>query len=306
MSCKDANYILPRHSYSKYRVVSTPDFDTFHPKDPYSPRNRPNSLSYWLNGRSNDTDLPEDDDIIIQVDPDMVLLPQKFDFSNITAGNGVAARYELRKSWIKQWALPFCNGKCDTVDEEDDYDPGFGMPMVLTAGDARRHADLWSALTEEMRTASPGWQTEMFSNVIAARRLGIWIDVYSTMLSAITVDDPIEPWDQIMWNAALHSPVKGVWVAHYCQAYKIQNFTWYKYHYSSLDIRQCDRSQVFPSPSSSDLEAMEYARDGPLTSNKTGNKKTPENVYRSRTVWLLDNASEFVRRAIGAYYEEFC
>ena len=84
MACDDPNYVLPCHSYENYRVVRTPDFDVDFPDDKYSPRNRPGGLDYWLNGRSNDTDLPLDDDVLIMVDPDMVFLTNHIDVSNVT------------------------------------------------------------------------------------------------------------------------------------------------------------------------------------------------------------------------------
>jgi hypothetical protein len=63
----------------------------------------------------------------------------------------MAAAYELIQSWIQGWAIPYCDGKCNTWTFESDYDGSYGTPYVLTAGDARRHADVWSELTEEMR-----------------------------------------------------------------------------------------------------------------------------------------------------------
>ena len=62
MACGSSNYTLPKHSHDHYRVIRMPDFNARVWCDDYSPRNRPQSMSYWLNGRSDDTDLPHDDD----------------------------------------------------------------------------------------------------------------------------------------------------------------------------------------------------------------------------------------------------
>lgn len=62
MACGNSNYTLPKHSHERYRVIRTPDFNARVWCDDYSPRNRPQGMSYWLNGRSDDTDLPHDDD----------------------------------------------------------------------------------------------------------------------------------------------------------------------------------------------------------------------------------------------------
>ena len=62
MACDDPNYDLPKSSYSKYRVVRTPDFARLNTTDSYWPINRPMGLSYWLSGMSDDTDVPLGDE----------------------------------------------------------------------------------------------------------------------------------------------------------------------------------------------------------------------------------------------------
>jgi hypothetical protein len=234
------------------------------------------------------------------VDGDQIFLSSHNDVSSVIAGVGIAASYELGQGWIKDWGVPFCDGKCDIL--ESGYDGSFGMPYVLTAGDARRHADLWSDLTEEMRPRdSKAWMTEMFSGVIAARRLGIRMNVVRMMLSSVE-EGWSEPWEQVRsWH---DSPAgMGVWVSHYCQAYMIGNFRWHKGDNYQTDIRSCNRSAIyFPSPNEEDLAEIQHARDGSLDfKNGTG-----DSVKLSRQVWMLDHTLEPVRRAIDAYYDEFC
>lgn len=299
MACSDPNYVLPHHSYHKYRVVRTPDFDVNFPGDPYSPRNRPGSLEYWLNGRSNDTDLPMDDDVLIMVDPDMVLLSSHIDVGNITRGFGIGTKYGLGMGCLNHdFVQQTCNGKCEVL--EAGYNPSFGHPMVLTAGDTRIHAAVWMNVTEQMRKIEKKWETEMFSNVVAHRLLGTHITVLSTMLSCVDVCDDSEPWDIAKWNAEPSS--LGVWVAHYCQHYKLESFAWSKKDNIDIDIRLCDSSMNFPSPQKEALAEMEQWRNSPLNSFTAGK----ENVKQSRSVWMLDNTWDYARRAISAYYEEFC
>lgn len=234
------------------------------------------------------------------MDADHIFLSSHNDVSSVVAGEGIAASYEMGQRWIKEWAAPFCNGKCDTL--EDGYDGSFGMPFVLTVGDTRRHADLWVDLTEAMRQRdNKPWITEMYSGVIAARSLGIRMNVTRMMLSSVA-ELRSEPWEKVRdW---LDSPAGvGVWVAHYCQRYKIGNFTWNKYDNRAMDIRSCNREAMnFPSPNDEDLAKMQRARDGTLDLTNG----TREAVTESRQVWMLDNTLEPVRRAIDAYYDEFC
>ena len=306
MSCRDPNYVLPKHSYEKYRVVWLPDFDVDHPDDPYSPRNRPAGLAYWLGGHSNDTNVPNDNDVLIQVDPDMIFLSNHINVSLVRPGVGIGSEYQLGSDWLLgDLARATCKNKCYFT--ERGYNPSYGHPMVLTAGDTRRHATVWSNVTEQMRLLRQEWMTEMYSNVVAHRLMGNRIVVLKTMLSTPGSDDGstwAEPWKHVPWHAPLSqqnlSP--GVWVAHYCQQYTVGDFTWYKHDYSGIDIRNCDRSQNFPAPSMHDLAEIERWRNGKLQPQSNN----MEQVHLSRSAWMLDNAWDKVRTAISAYYEEFC
>jgi hypothetical protein len=167
----------------------------------------------------------------------------------------------------------------------------------------RKLANLWSDVTEEMRAVdSHAWMSEMYSCIIAARRLGIRMNVFRTMLSNVANPGGSEPWEQVRsWH---DSPTgMGVWVSHYCQEYEVGNFRWYKDDNSQTDIRSCNKSAMsFPWPKKDDLTKMRRARDGPLDL-KNG---TTDAVTLSRHIWLLDHTLEPVRRAVDAYYDEFC
>jgi hypothetical protein len=141
----------------------------------------------------------------------------------------------------------------------------------------------------------------MYSGIIAARRLGIRMNIIRMMLSSVG-EGQSEPWEQVRgWH---DSPAgMGAWVAHYCQTYVIGNFTWSKQYTRETDISSCNRSAInFPSPNEANLAEMQRARDGSLDL-KNG---TREAVKLSRQVWMLDHTLEPVRRATDAYYDEFC
>ena len=148
------------------------------------------------------------------MDTDQIFLSSHNDVSSVVTGAGMAAAYELGQSWIqKEWAIPFCDGKCDTL--ERGYDRSYGAPYVLIVGDTRRHADLWSEVTEEMRHhVGDGWMMDMYAAIIAARRLGVRMNVIRMMLSIARKDYQSEPWEQVRgWH---DSPAGvGVWVAHF-------------------------------------------------------------------------------------------
>jgi hypothetical protein len=127
------------------------------------------------------------------------------------------------------------------------------------------------------------------------------MNVIRMMLSNVE-EARAEPWEQVRsWH---DSPAgMGVWVAHYCQTYVIGNIRWSKHYHREMDIRSCNRSAInFPSPNEADLAEIRRARDGSLDL-KNGTRKA---VKLSRQVWMLDHTLEPVRRAIDAYYDEFC
>ena len=118
-------------------------------------RNKPSSLSYWLHGFAIDSqDLPEEDDIIVSIGKGKPLVdegvkPRPFSLQHskpymlfltdinvnaIQRGHGVASRYSLGRGWIDGWAKQFCDGKCETIDNEASL--SFGAvsqwPIVLS------------------------------------------------------------------------------------------------------------------------------------------------------------------------------
>jgi hypothetical protein len=45
--------------------------------------------------------------VVIQVDADQIFLSDHNDASNVDAGSGVAAAYDLGQDWIQEWGYPF-------------------------------------------------------------------------------------------------------------------------------------------------------------------------------------------------------
>lgn len=111
---------------------------------------------------------------IIRIDADQNFLSSDNYVSSVITVAAMASPYELTQSWIQGWVIPYCDGKCDSWTFESDYDGSYGAPYVLTAGDAWRHADIWSELMEEMHQLdSANWVTDMYSAIIVARHLGL-------------------------------------------------------------------------------------------------------------------------------------
>jgi len=331
MACDDPNYDLPKNSYERYRVVRTPDFARQNTTDLYWPINRPMGLAYWLRGLSDDVDIPAGDDVVIIVDPDQLFLTDKLDMGNITSGFGTAAKFGLGNAWLTELGLEkFCNGMCDNIQTESartDY--SYGAPYALTASDALRFADLWVVILQDINRSGPkGWMQDMYAAILALKRLEIVIDVRKTMLARTDVINL--SWMHVRWD---FEPISGqipgdVWVAHYCQTYKVGNFSWSKHNHKALDIRKCDRSMNMPLPVGLDAVAMENAEGKPFFVRKkaealtvagkhgggkltmlrksTGEDGTREMDTEVLNAWMLGKTLIPISEAIEAYYDEFC
>ncbi len=97
----------------------------------HSVRNKPFSVAYWLDGFSKDDDLPEDDDIVACIDPDMIFLSSDVNLGSIKDNRGVASQYSLGSAWVRDWALQFCDGKCDVIADPSDVSFGAVSKFVI-------------------------------------------------------------------------------------------------------------------------------------------------------------------------------
>ena len=299
MACNDPSYQLPHHSYE---VVRTPDW-TNKNGDVYSPRNRPYSLSYWLNGIVNSSELlPNDNDVIINIDPDMVFLNGHLHVDLVQHGHGVAAQYALGNMFLKDMKR-FCGGACEFDKKPTMHEYSMGTPYLLTALDAKRHANLWGNITDEIRfSGHSGWETEMFSAILTFIILGIKIHIEQLMHSDHSAWS--ENWELVKWHPNLMTPT-SLLVGHYCQIYEISTFSWYKKskEMEQVDLRKCGQNLLLDTPTIDVLEMMERRRKKPLV--RVG-KESSKSVRENRNVWLLDNTYSHVKQALGSYYEEFC
>lgn len=114
MAC-DNDYELPKNSYKKYYVIRTPFYNMQPEQCDYPSISKPMSLSYWLAGLSDISLMPASNDIIILVNQDQLFLSRNHDFSMISGKKGVASKYSLRQSWIRDWGKEFCHSDCDTL-----------------------------------------------------------------------------------------------------------------------------------------------------------------------------------------------
>jgi hypothetical protein len=291
-------------------VVRTPDFNAEFPSEQsYLARNKPNAVHYWLNKLGREytiEETPNDNDVVIIVDPDQVFLNGHLNVSEVHHGHGIAAGYGLGDGWVKNWKH-LCNGACD--EEPYDYNPSWGVPQMMTAYDTERHADSWLNVTNQMRIENhTGQETDMFAAVMAMRRENISMAVHQMMFSY--PNSYLEGgWDLARWYSS-SKPQPPLLVFHYCQRYSVASFNWTKKqpNMDQMQLQKClprNPLALFPSPDGQSLEEMERYRNKPLSPAPQMNW-TWDQARIARHVYALDHSFFFIKQAATAYFDEFC
>jgi len=253
--------------------------------------------------------------VIMQMDADQLFLNDRVDVSLVRHGKALAARYGLGKQWVKDWGLPFCGDRCSNVDTGS-IDASYGAPYILNARDTLRHAAVWADLIEEMRDekrAEDGvtttlWMIDMYAAVIAAMRLGIDVGEKDMMVSRADIYGNDEPWHMLGWEspiAASSGEYPGLLVAHYCQEYFMEDFSWYKGDSKNVDLRQCDRRATIPDFVER-LDSSVAKRRRTMTLAVNDGDGFTKQVEMARTQWMFENAVRHIRDSIAEYYRSHC
>ncbi|KAL3906560.1 MAG: hypothetical protein SGARI_003948 [Bacillariaceae sp.] len=185
-----------------------------------------------------------------------------------------------------------------------------------------------------MRTVHKQWLTEMYSNVITAHRLGIEVQVLETQVSAPQSASEQAAWESLSWyDGAPHSTsiqkktrkTPYLFVAHYCQNYRLGDFKFDK-RTISVDINNgCgDNNGTAPSLLLPPVDAMSQGLIEQVKRNHTklhgkeaqGDLRTilsKSYVFEqdwdtelARNGWFIEKVYGTVQEALGSYYEEFC
>jgi hypothetical protein len=294
-------------------------------------------MSYWLHGLSSDDPSPPSghDVVIMAVDPDMVFLHNLFvsqddDNENrdsdgsdnilhmVRPGHGVAARYAIGNDWLKKkrWNRFWCyeeekneNGRCavPAIPDEPSSRYSFGHPLIFTADDAKRHADLWINVTNDLRRVDRGWQTEMYSNVITAYRVDIQMTIFDMMISRPTEPEEQLGWEVLKWNPP-YSSSKMTFIAHYCDQYRVADFKFDKRggQFKNIDLQSCGDNLHLTPPDDLTKKIMSNQEGNEAYLHQNIEEDEGNNIFVTRNVWMIDIAFDTSKKAIEAYYDEFC
>ena len=190
---------------SRFHIHFVPDYKTWlknsanHIQYPYF--NKPFGLLHWMKyGKTmdyvpDDDSIVNEDDIVILLDPDMILLKSFVnDFSDALFSNGednnpeyprrfkvdhgapFATRYGIGSKW-KDFNLTYIAGNDSDVhkitkNEADRYYQ-IGAPYLATARDMYNIAKKWTEFVPRVHDEHPHLLAEMFAYVIAAADLGL-------------------------------------------------------------------------------------------------------------------------------------
>ena len=243
--------------------------------------NKPFGVKHWLENRlgyphSND----HDDDIVILVDPDMLLQrPFLNDFSQfpddlwtrhvqnnpheritkVSHGHPIAQDYNFGEVWLEsaESNLTHVVGPESPVhkvtkQEANIFYPA-GPPYILTIRDMYRVVVLWSEFLPRLFELNPQFMAEMYGYCMAAAHLGLKHQLArGFMVSNIEIGNG-EGWYFLndvkpQQVCQLNHPLPNVpHVIHFCQRYSIGEFFFSKYRYP--DILQCDMPLIQLPPS---------------------------------------------------------
>lgn len=246
-----------------FRLHVTPDWGY---RDNQKYWNKPHGVLHWMESEFRTNNVTQyDDDIIILLDPDMLLLkPITNDFGDssiiwvtgkqkerVSHGTPFAQQYGFGSSWLTslRGKLSDVVGKDSpalkvTMQEADKYYPA-GPPYIATGKDMLALATHWVKFLPRVHALFPKFMAEMHAYCIAAAHLemphqlakGFMVsDVEVTQETGFKFLDDVQRKEAC--NAKI-SPNKLPFVLHYCQRYAIGRwfFSKYKLHENIFD---CD------------------------------------------------------------------
>jgi len=250
-----------------FKLHLTPHFSGVKDKDgktvgDYKFFNKPFGLLHWLehaigfegDSQGEDKEIAHKDDVVILIDPDMVLLrPITGDFSNerdvvigkrhekerkyfVKHGSPFAQKYGFGAQWTKL-DLEIIAGK-NTPSKIDNWNAGsfypVGPPYLATVGDMYAIAVKWAEFVPAVHKQYPYLLAEMFAFCIAAAHLELKHQIVDSLMVSNTgmgggegwpmVDNITEDKEESLCKFASdpdHSKYPVPSVIHYCQRYAI-------------------------------------------------------------------------------------
>lgn len=296
VSCKDPTWTPPKSLDQNYEVIVTPMANPLNGDD-YAPRNRPHALVHLFQERPG---YIKDDELVLLMDPDQILL-HKWTGFNVTEGKPAGAAYGQGTSYLK-WAPKYCP-TCDfsSLTKQQHADLAIGAPYIMYGKDLLRIVPRWRDILELIRSdektdSKGGWVSDMFAYSIASVDLGLIHRRETFMVSDVTSES--EP-----WALAQGIPQPPLFVMHFCQKIKVNDYSWSKHMFRTQDFFDCANPVLFPEATGADAEWVLSNAFQPLGRSKS----IPVDTVRSyRNAWAYFHTVPFANSAFQNYRMKFC
>jgi hypothetical protein len=243
------------------------------------------------------------------MDPDQLFLMDQWKDFGVTEGNPIAAQYSSGTDFLR-WANAHCHGACDNVENPEELQ--IGAPYIVHAKDFKKIVPLWVEAMELIRkhnSEQGGWLSDMYAYTIAALRLKIRHKCLPMMVSS--PDDDREP-----WNLVDLEDKTPLFVLHYCQAVKINDFVWNKHQLrESFDFLDCKNRVSFPELSKAQFAALGTTEQeiGHLASTLPKFRDHPnalalsrEDMLKNRHIWLYSRILPLAKEALLELQHSIC
>lgn len=293
--------------------------------------NKPLGLKHWLENAAHFDLHTQQDDVVILIDPDMVLMrPITGDFSeeretvisknrkkNLLAtkvqhGVPFAQTYGLGTQWeaFDLDKIAGADSPAKSVDKQEGalYYP-VGPPYIGTAQDMKAIAEKWTEFVPRVHAQYPHLLAEMYAYCIAAAHLGLKHQIIDSLMVSNTGVQGGEGWalvDKIpaneMCEFAAH-PQHDVYavpsVVHLCQRYCVGEDWFFGKHRVPHDVYDCEKPLFVEPPSN---VALLYDFKKP----PNGDRKELSKKVIAREAFMVCFLTSLLNEAAAFYKKEAC
>jgi len=300
--------------------------------------NKPFGVKHWLENKfgyryEGDVSTPFDDDIIVLVDPDMLMQrPFLNDFSKfpkttwhksirnrddlyfkVSHGKPIAQTYSFNDAWLlaaRKGNMEDIVGPGSPALNVSNYDAtvtfSAGPPYMLTARDMYRLVHHWAKFLPLINNNFVGMMGEMYGYCTAAAHLNLRHQIATGFMVSNVVISEGEGWDfmdHVTGDACDVAKFRDTapLVVHFCQRYSVGEYFLSKYKVPT-DILTCDH-KLFELPPKDIAAYTTYSHYGD-NSTKTYSGGKMKDLYRH--TFMVCSIMDGLNRAATFYKDHHC
>jgi hypothetical protein len=324
----------------RFRLHFTPEFGRVEGKSYQSTKywNKPFSLRHWLENvfgydfDQNILSTPLDDDVVVLVDPDMLMqrpfvnhFPTYMDdlwiapirngeiYDKVSHGKPMAQDYSFGSAWLMSSAsnLTHVVGPDSPVHGVSDWDArayySAGPPYIATARDMYQISYYWTTFLPRIFDLFPKFMAEMYGYCMAAAHLQLKHQLAQGFMVSNVFFKYAEGWsflDHVTDNACDVEQFKDVvpQVIHFCQRYSIGEFFLSKYKLPA-EIISCD-SPLLELPPLDIAAYTNYSHYGDGSFKVWQGEQ--EKIFMYRNTYMVCSLMPAINKAATFYKDHNC